>query len=186
MNEMQLIKTNLDGVYRIKAFYSEDNRGFFLKDYDKNFYINNGLESNIHECFESTSYKNVVRGIHFQLYNPQAKLVRVVNGSIFDVVVDLRPNSPTLGKWEGFYLSSEEADSIYVPKGFGHGFAVSSNIATVSYKCFGEYIKEYDSGIVWNDKVLGINWAIENPVISKRDAALMTFSEYYALSNTMY
>lgn len=171
-------KTKLKDVYLIDSFSIEDNRGYFTKDFEKGIFAQNNLDLNLYESFESFSWKNVIRGLHFQKSEPQAKLVRAVTGNIFDVIVDLRAGSETFGKWEGFYLTENNKKSLFIPKGFAHGFCVRSINAIVSYKCIGKYHKGTDSGILWNDKELLIDWGIENPVISERDLSLMTFKEF--------
>ncbi len=171
-------KTKFKGVYLIEAFSSEDSRGYFIKDFEKDLYLQNGLDINISESFESFSYQNVIRGLHFQTCNPQAKLVRAITGRILDVVVDLRYNSTTFGEWESFILSEENKTSIFIPKGFAHGFCVQSISSIVSYKCIGNYHKGSDGGIIWDDKDLSITWGIDNPIISERDKNLMSYKEF--------
>lgn len=177
--------TSMEGVYIINSFSTYDNRGYFVKDYEKEIFKQSGLNIDIFECFESLSWKNVIRGLHFQTSEPQAKLVRAVTGEIYDVIVDLRSSSKTFGKFEGFNLSSENNKSIFVPKGFAHGFCVRSESAIVSYKCVGKYHKGTDNGIVWDDKDLLIDWGIDNPTISDRDKSLMTFKNFIEKFNSL-
>ena len=171
-------KTDLEGLIIIHPFYVEDKRGYFLKSFEKDIYKSFGLNGAVFEDFESLSSKNVVRGLHLQTKNPQTKIVRAIKGEIMDVVVDLRPNSKTFGEWRSFILSDKNHDILWIPSGFAHGFKVISNKALVSYKCIGKYEKNYDTGIIWNDKTLMIDWNIDNPIISERDAGLFTFEEY--------
>jgi dTDP-4-dehydrorhamnose 3,5-epimerase len=171
-------KTNFKDVYLIDSFSTEDKRGYFVKDFEKDIFAENGLAIDFCESFESLSYKNVIRGLHFQTSQPQAKLVRAVTGSIFDVIIDLRAGSAAFGKWEGFYLTQDNKKSLFIPKGFAHGFCVLSDTALVSYKCVGKYHKGTDSGIVWNDKDIAIDWGIDIPIVSERDSSLMTFKEF--------
>lgn len=170
--------TKFEDVFLISSFSTEDNRGYFVKDFEKEIFAENGLDIDFYESFESFSRKNVIRGLHFQTSEPQAKLVRAVTGSILDVIVDLRAGSQTFGKWEGFHLNESNRKSLFIPKGFAHGFCVHSDTAIVSYKCVGRYHKGTDSGIVWNDKYLAIAWGIKNPIVSERDSSLMTFKEF--------
>jgi dTDP-4-dehydrorhamnose 3,5-epimerase len=170
--------TGMNGLKIIDTFVTDDTRGYFVKDFAKDIFLKNGLDIDFFECFETRSRKNVIRGLHFQLEEPQAKLVRAIMGSIFDVVVDLRADSPTFGQWAGFDLSDENKQSLYIPQGFAHGFCVRSEAAIVAYKCVGRYLPEADSGIIWNDPDLSISWGIDDPIISERDKALMTFSEF--------
>lgn len=178
MGTFAFTRTSLTGVCWIDNFCVEDSRGYFIKDYEKDIFLENGLELDFFESFESLSRKNVLRGLHFQINKPQAKLVRSITGEIYDVVVDLRSNSDTFGKWEGFYLSQENRKSLYIPKGCAHGFCTLSESAIVSYKCVGKYQQGTDSGIVWNDMDLAIDWPIENPIISERDSGLMSFKDF--------
>lgn len=171
------------GLKIIEPFFTEDNRGYFLKSYEKDIYRKLGIENELSEVFESYSHKDVIRGIHFQTKNPQIKIVRAVTGKILDVAVDLRKDSETFGKWFSVELSAENRLSLYIPKGFGHGFRVLSENAIVSYQCIGKYEKGSDTGIVWNDKTLAINWGIENPIVSERDNGLMRLAQYVKVLN---
>lgn len=165
----------IDAVKVIQPFYVEDNRGYFLKSFEKEVFESMGLDTSIYEDFESMSTKGVIRGMHFQTKNPQIKMVRAAIGTIFDVVVDLRKESPTFGTWMGIELSGDNHKSLWVPKGFAHGFQVLSDYALVNYKCVGKYEKGFDSGICFNDKELDIKWHNMNTIISERDKTLQTF-----------
>lgn len=178
MGTFSFEETYMKGVYLINSFSVEDNRGYFVKDFEKEIFTQNGLDIDLYESFESFSWKNVIRGLHFQTSEPQAKLVRAISGDIYDVIVDLRAGSETFGKWEGFNLTEKNKRSLFIPKGFAHGFCVNSDTAIVSYKCVGKYHAGTDSGIVWNDKDLSINWGIQDPIISERDSKLMTFKHF--------
>lgn len=178
MSAFSFEETRFKGVYLITSFSTEDNRGYFVKDFEKSIFEENGLDIDFYESFESFSWRNVIRGLHFQTSEPQAKLVRAVTGSIFDVIVDLRKGSETFGQWAGFYLSQGNRRSLFIPKGFAHGFCVHSDAAIVSYKCVGKYHKGSDSGIVWNDKDISIDWEIEKPIVSERDRSLLTFKGF--------
>lgn len=186
MGTFNFYKASMNGVFVIDSFSTDDSRGYFVKDYEKEIFAKNGLDIDIFESFESLSWKHVIRGLHFQTSEPQAKLVRAISGDVFDVIVDLRINSETFGKWEGFRLTEDNRKSIYIPKGFAHGFHVISNTAIVSYKCVGKYQKGSDRGIVWNDKDLLIDWGVENPIISERDSNLMTFKEFIKEFKALY
>ena len=170
--------TSIEGVKIIQPFYVEDNRGYFLKSFEKDVFHSFGLENEVYEDFESYSKKNVIRGMHFQTKSPQIKIVRAIKGIIQDVVVDIRRDSATYGKWESFELSEDNHYALWVPAGFAHGFRVISEDAIVSYKCIGKYLAGFDSGIKWNDAELNINWGIEEPIVSPRDKELMTFKEF--------
>jgi len=168
----------MEDVKIITPFYMEDDRGYFLKSFEKELFRSLGLQIDIYEDFESYSKKNVLRGLHFQICQPQKKLVRVIKGEIHDVIVDLRKNSKTFGKSMDIILSEDIHNMLWIPAGFAHGFEVLSTEAIMSYKCFGKYLKEYDSGIRWNDADLSIQWQTSKPILSEKDAALMSFQEF--------
>lgn len=168
----------IQGAKLISPLYVEDERGSFLKSFEKNIYKQWELDTDICETFETVSKQNVIRGLHFQTRSPQIKLVRTAYGTIRDIIVDLRKNSVTFGKYIDVILSDENHCSLWVPKGVAHGFEVLSEKSIVSYTCIGKYLKEYDTGIRWNDEDLNINWKTDNPVISMKDSNLMSFSEF--------
>lgn len=176
--EFWIEDANLSGAKIVTPFFVEDERGYFLKCYEKDVFQQFGLCADIFETFESYSAQSVIRGLHFQTKNPQAKLIRVIQGCIVDVIVDLRNRSENFGKWESFHLSDENKKLLWVPQGFAHGFCVKSKYSIVMYHCMGKYEKDYDSGIVWNDQELAISWGVSNPIVSVRDSNLMTFGEY--------
>lgn len=174
-------KLDLEGAYLIKSFVAYDERGYFIKDYSKEIFYENGIHHDLMEVFYTNSYKGVIRAIHFQRVNQQAKLVRCVSGKIFDVIVDLRKDSSTFGQWRGFYLSEENKDEIYIPKNFGHGYLVIEP-AIVSYKCAQKFYEEYDDGIIWNDPDIDIKWPLElvnnQIILSEKDTKLQIFNEF--------
>ena len=133
-----------------------------------------------HEAFVSVSQKNVIRGLHFQLNNPQAKLVCAVKGKVWDVIVDLRQNSPTYKQWLGVELSAENHMALYVPRGFAHGFLSLEDDSIMLYQCDGAYDKASDTGIIFNDPEIGIEWPVDTAatIHSSRDMNLMSFKEY--------
>lgn len=181
MQNFNFENTNFDNAKIIQPFLSEDNRGYFLKNFEKDIFKLNDIDFKVSEIFESKSIKGVLRGLHFQSSYPQSKLVRTVKGKIYDVIVDIRKDSSTYGKWQGFYLSDENRKMLYVPKGFAHGFLTLSEMAIITYACDGKYIPEYDDGIIWNDDVLKIVWPthlVENVVLSERDKSFKGFREY--------
>lgn len=172
MKDFTFEKLNIEGLFIVNPFYAEDGRGYFLKSYEKEIFRKAGIETDIFEDFESWSRKNVIRGLHFQTMKPQSKLVRAVYGEIFDVAVDIRRESPTFGQWRGVHLSGENHKALFIPGGFAHGFLVLSDTALVSYKCSGQYLKECDTGIPWNDPDIGVEWpleSLENVIVSERD-----------------
>jgi len=181
MSGFQFQELDLPGAYLISSFFSEDNRGSFVKSFEKDIYAKNGINFHCNEDFISHSTRNVIRGMHFQTTNPQAKLVGVISGKVFDVIVDLRKNSQTFGEWRGFYLSSENRSSLYIPRGFAHGFISLSDNSIVSYKCDGIYDKPSDTGIKFNDSDLGIEWPLQDTtqaIVSIRDRQLISFMEF--------
>lgn len=172
------------GGYIIKTSAFDDNRGCFVKSFEKEQFEANGAIFNVDEYFVSVSKKDVVRGMHFQLNEPQAKLVSVISGKIYDVIIDIRKGSPTLGQWRGFDLSSENHRSILVPAGFAHGFLSLADNSAVLYGCDGKYNKSFDSGIMYNDPDIGIDWRISDMtslIVGERDKHQMSFREYLAL-----
>jgi len=167
---MKVINTQISGVKIIEPKVFGDNRGFFLETYEKNRY-KEMLETDLDfvQDNHSRSQKNVLRGLHFQRSNPQGKLVRVVNGTVFDVAVDIRPDSPTFGCWEGVILSEENKKQFWIPPGLAHGFVVLSDIADFEYKCTDYYNPQYEACLIWNDKDVNIDWPIDNPLLSEKD-----------------
>lgn len=188
MQNFTFLKTPINGLTIVQPFYSEDQRGHFLKSFEKEVFANNGIAVDIFEDFETFSKNGVLRGLHFQTVDLQAKLVRVLVGEVFDVAVDLRASSDTYGKWHSEILSEKNRKSLFIPKGFAHGFLVLSDTAFVSYKCDGKYSQESDTGIVWNDNDLNIKWPlerIEKLHLSEKDRSLQTFSEFNVKSNIL-
>lgn len=179
-------KLEMEGAYIITPFYSEDNRGGFLKDYSKEIFLNNGIDYDLKEVFYTISKRGVIRAMHFQRIKQQAKLVRCVSGKVYDVIIDLRKDSPTFKKWQGFYLSGENKVELLVPEGFGHGYLVIED-SIVSYKCNEKFYGEYDSGIRYDDTDMGIIWPYEEiggkdkVINSVKDDNLQSFEEF--LSN---
>lgn len=171
---------DLQGAYLIDYFHVGDNRGGFSKTFEKGFFEAAGILFNLNETFYSVSMKNVIRGLHFQTHNPQAKLVSVVSGRVWDVIVDLRPQSETFLKWKACELSADNHLSFYVPRGFAHGFVSLEDGTVMLYQCDGQYDKETDTGIIYNDPDIGIEWPVEENVAihSSRDMQLKTVKEY--------
>lgn len=163
-------KTAIEGVYVIEPRVFGDNRGYFMETYNKNDFDNAGLVYSFVQDNQSKSKKGVLRGLHFQVNHPQAKLVRVISGEVFDVAVDLRKNSPTYGKWVGVLLSAENKKQFMIPRGFAHGFLVTSPEAEFVYKCDELYHPEDEGGIMWNDPAVGIEWPnVEEILLSEKD-----------------
>ena len=174
-------KTDIQDAYEIIPFNSNDVRGYFTKDYSEEIFKKQGVDYCLKEVFYAKNYKGVVRGLHFQREKPQAKLVRCISGSIYDVIVDLRVNAHTFMKWKGFYLTEENKREILVPVGCAHGYlALEESI--VSYKCTEKFYSEYDDGIFWRDKDVNIHWPLEKVegeiILSDKDKSLQSFSEF--------
>jgi dTDP-4-dehydrorhamnose 3,5-epimerase len=172
---------DLKGAYLIKPFVAVDDRGYFIKDYSKDVFEDNGIKHDLKEVFYTISKKGVIRAIHFQRVKEQAKLVRCVSGKIYDVIVDLRKDSPTFGEWRGFFLSDENKEQLFIPEHFGHGYLVIEP-SIVSYKCGEKFYGEYDDGIMWNDSAIGIEWPLElvsyEIILSDKDKELQSFAEF--------
>ncbi|MDE5715810.1 MAG: dTDP-4-dehydrorhamnose 3,5-epimerase [Anaeroplasmataceae bacterium] len=163
-------ETSIKDVYIIEPKKYGDERGYFMETYKESSFKEAGLDYVFVQDNQSKSKAGVLRGLHFQKNFPQAKLVRCIEGEVFDVCVDLRKNSPTYGKWEGVVLSAEKGNQFMIPKGFAHGFLVLSNTATFCYKCDELYHPEDEGGIMWNDKEIGIDWPkVEGILLSEKD-----------------
>lgn len=183
MQEFSISDACIDGIKIINPFIYEDERGVFVKDFDSTVFIENGLGDKFvfNEEFFSVSKKGVVRGLHFQVLNPQAKLVSCTRGKVCDVIVDLRKNSKSFGKYFMIELSEDNHKVVYIPKGFAHGFLSLEDNSVTSYKCIGEFSKSNDSNILWNDKDLDIKWPLEminEIILSDRDKKAMSFKEF--------
>lgn len=166
---MKIITTSIEGIFIIEPKTFKDKRGFFMETYNRNRYNESGINATFVQDNLSYSLKNTLRGLHFQIKHPQAKLIQVVSGEIFDVAVDLRPDSVTFGKWTGIHLSDENRRQVFIPEGFAHGFCVLSEFALFYYKCSDFYAPDDECGIIWSDSDIGIEWPVENPIISEKD-----------------
>lgn len=166
---MKIITTSIEGILIIEPKTFKDNRGFFMETYNQKRYNASGINPTFVQDNLSYSLKNTLRGLHFQIKHPQAKLIQVISGEIFDVAVDLRSGSATFGKWTGIHLSDENKRQMYIPKGFAHGFCVLSEFALFHYKCSDFYAPEDEGGLIWSDPDIGIEWPVENPIISEKD-----------------
>jgi dTDP-4-dehydrorhamnose 3,5-epimerase len=166
---MKVLECTLSGILVIEPETFLDDRGMFHESYEINRYKAIGVNEKFVQDNHSRSRKNVLRGLHFTKTKPQAQLLTVISGKIFDVVVDLRSNSTTFGKWFGIELSAEGLCQIYMPHGFAHGFCVISESANLHYKVSNRYDNSDEGGLRWNDPDLGITWPISTPVVSKKD-----------------
>ena len=176
-------ETEIQGLIEVTPFNADDVRGCFTKDYSKEMFEKNGIKHDLAEVFYTTSHKGVIRALHFQRVMQQPKLVRCIKGHVFDVVVDLRKNSPTFKKWLGFDLNDKNQREILVPAGCAHGYLVIEH-SVVSYKCAEKFYGEYDDGIMWNDPDINVQWPLElvggeeNVILAEKDKNLQTFAEF--------
>lgn len=174
---MKINKTNLPGVLHIEPKVFGDARGFFLETYNKERYMAAGFpDVDFIQDNHSRSSKGVLRGLHFQLNNPQGKLVQVATGSVFDVAVDIRAGSPTFGQWYGAILSEDNHHQMWIPPKFAHGFCVLSETADFCYKCTDYYHPEDEGGLLWNDSEVGIDWPLKEPLLSDKDKTSLKLS----------
>ncbi len=174
---MEFQRLSLPDVILVKPDVWPDDRGFFLETYHLEKYRQGGIGEPFVQDNHSYSSRGTLRGLHAQLRRPQGKLVRAVLGEIFDVAVDIRPDSPTFGKWVGEILSGENFRQLYIPPGFAHGFCVLSETAHVLYKCTELYDPKDEIGIAWNDPEIRIEWPVEEPLLSAKDLAAPKLAE---------
>jgi len=176
---MNVVETALPGVVVIEPTVFGDERGFFLETYQQQRYEEAlGRKLDFVQDNHSHSARGVLRGLHIQRTQPQAKLVRVVRGEVFDVAADVNPDSETFGQWVGITLSAAEKNQLFVPEGYVHGFQVLSEAADFEYKCIGYYAPEDESGVIWNDPDLNIDWPISEPTVSGKDSQLPSLADY--------
>ena len=176
--EIKIESEHLNGLVVLKPQVFEDERGFFLEAYRTDQFKELGLPTNFVQDNHSRSMKGVLRGLHFQWEPPMGKLMRVTYGSAFLVAVDIRKNSPSLGKWYGEVVSSENKKQIYAPAGFARGFCVLSDFAEIQYKCTGLYNNKAESGFLWNDSEIGIKWPVSDLTLSEKDKNAQSFSDW--------
>jgi dTDP-4-dehydrorhamnose 3,5-epimerase len=174
---VRVVPTDLAEVLVVEPDVHYDGRGFFLETYQAEKYRAGGIVATFVQDNQSRSVRGTVRGLHLQVGRPQAKLVRAIEGEICDVAVDVRRGSPTFGRWTAVRLSAGNFKQCYVPVGFAHGFAVLSPIAQVEYKCTDFYYPDAEVGIAWNDPALGIDWLVQDPLVSDRDRRHPVLSE---------
>lgn len=183
IQKFEFEQTKINGLIKVTPFNADDNRGCFTKDYSKEVFEANGINHDLIEVFYTTSYKGVIRALHFQREKQQPKLVRCIHGHVYDVVVDLRKDSPTFKQWLGFDLTGDGHEEILVPAGCAHGYIVLED-SIVSYKCSEKFYGEYDDGIMWNDPDLAVAWPLdriggeEKVILSDKDKELQSFKEF--------
>ncbi len=170
MGKIKVTRNEIEGLAVIEPTVFRDERGYFVETYNENDMKEAGLDLRFVQDNQSMSRKGVLRGLHFQKQYPQGKLVRVLEGRVFDVAVDLRANSPTFGRWFGVELSSENMKQFYIPEGFAHGFYVMSDVAVFAYKCTDFYHPGDEGGMKWDDPEIGIEWPLDGePLLSEKD-----------------
>ena len=174
---MKRIETELPGVCIIEPEVFQDSRGHFFESYHREKFAALGIETVFVQENQSLTRKGIIRGLHYQLNHPQAKLCRVIAGEVFDVTVDIRVGSETFGRWFGVTLSAANRRQIYIPHGFAHGFIVRSEFAEFIYKCDDFYHPEDECGVLWSDPQLAIAWGNANPQLASRDAAYLPLSQ---------
>ena len=183
IQKFEFHETMISGLIEVTPFNADDIRGCFTKDYSKEVFEQNGIHYDLAEIFYTTSHKGVIRALHFQRVKQQPKLVRCIYGHVYDVVVDLRKDSPSFKKWLGFDLIGEKHNEILVPAGCAHGYLVLEP-SIVSYKCSEKFYGEYDGGIKWNDPDINVKWrlekigGIENLILADKDKNLPTWAEF--------
>jgi dTDP-4-dehydrorhamnose 3,5-epimerase len=177
---MERLETRLDGLVLIAPDVRRDDRGFFLETFQARRYAEIGVDTSFVQDNHSRSTRGTLRGLHFQLGLGQAKLVSVARGAAFDVVVDIRPRSPTFGEWESFDLDDRRHLQLFIPRGFAHGFCVLADEVDFTYKVDSYYDPNLESGIAWNDPAIGIDWPVREPFTSNRDQRNPTLSEIAA------
>jgi dTDP-4-dehydrorhamnose 3,5-epimerase len=169
---MKVVATNIPDLLIIEPKVFGDDRGFFLESFNERTMLSLGIDAHFVQDNHSRSARNVLRGLHYQIDQPQGKLVRVVSGRVFDVAVDMRRLSPTFGNWVGVELSAENKRLFWIPRGFAHGFLVLSESADFLYKASDYYAPQSERSVLWNDPTIGIEWPLEgSPILSAKDAA---------------
>ena len=177
---MQFEKMKLPGVVLVEPKIFEDERGFFFESYHRRLFDDQKISADFVQDNHSRSKQGALRGMHYQIRQPQGKLVRVILGEIYDVAVDLRRSSPTFGQWEGFYLSAENKQQLYIPPGFAHGFYVVSKWTEVLYKATDYYAPQWERTLLWNDTQINISWPLlrgQQPLLSAKDATGIPFEK---------
>ena len=169
---MKILPSSLPEILIIEPSVFQDERGSFMETYQQRRYTEAGIESVFVQDNLSYSVRGTLRGLHYQVKHPQAKLIQVIEGTIFDVALDIRRGSPSFGQWTSVHLSAENKRQVFLPQGFAHGFCVLSDTAQVVYKCTDYYAAEDEGGVLWSDPTLAIAWPISKPLLSEKDSQL--------------
>lgn len=184
IQKFEFQETKIPGLMEVVPFNADDIRGYFTKDYSKEVFEANGIHHDLAEVFYTTSHKGVIRALHFQREKQQPKLVRCICGHVWDVVVDLRKDSPGFKQWLSFDLTGENRREILVPAGCAHGYLVLEEHSVVSYKCAEKFYGEFDDGILWDDPDIGVEWPLklvggrEKVILAEKDLKLQSFGEF--------
>ncbi len=184
--QINIEKTDIRDLLVVKHEVFQDKRGFFFEAYRKDLFEEQGLPGEFVQLNHSGSERNVIRGLHFQWDPPMSKLMRVVKGAAFLVAVDIRKGSPTLGKWFGINASAENKIALWAPAGFARGFCVTSDFAEIQYLCTGIYNRAGESGILWRDPEIGINWPVNDATLSEKDEKAQTLSAWLNREESNY
>jgi dTDP-4-dehydrorhamnose 3,5-epimerase len=184
--KIRIESTHLNGLVVLIPEVFEDERGFFMETFRADQFKEYGLPYEFVQDNHSRSAKGVLRGLHFQWDPPMAKLMRVTHGTAFLVAVDIREGSPTLGKWYGLEVSAQNKKQVFAPAGFARGFCVLSDFAEIEYKCTGIYNSKGESGIRWDDPDIGVEWPIQNPMLSTKDASAQSLSRWLQSPNSIH
>ena len=184
--QISVENTGIEDVKIVRPESFRDDRGFFMEVFREDQFLESSLPTKFVQLNHSGSVKNVVRGLHFQWQPPMGKLMRVPKGSAFLVAVDIRKNSPTIGKWVGIEASEENNIQVWAPAGFARGFCMVSDFAEIQYMCTGVYSNKCESGILWNDPEIGIKWPVENPILSEKDKKAQTLAEWLETEDSSY
>lgn len=174
---MKVSNSTISGVVVIEPRVFEDARGFFMETFNAKAFGEAGLPESFVQDNHSSSARDTLRGLHYQIEHPQGKLVRCVRGEIFDVAVDMRQGSPTLGRWFGLVLSEANRKQIYLPVGMAHGFYAISEMAEITYKCTDLYYPQHERTLLWSDPTIGVQWPGQNPLLSEKDKKGLLFAD---------
>jgi dTDP-4-dehydrorhamnose 3,5-epimerase len=166
---MKVIETDLAGVLVVEPQVFGDARGFFYESYNREKFLQAGIDASFVQSNVSRSSKGVLRGLHYQWPHPQGKLVSVLEGEVYDVAVDIRRGSPTFGQWVGAMLTADNKRHFWIPEGFAHGFCVVSDVATFTYQCTALYNPQADASFRWDDPRIGVDWPVSTPLLSEKD-----------------
>jgi dTDP-4-dehydrorhamnose 3,5-epimerase len=183
---VKVLETELPGVLVIEPQVISDSRGFFMETFQQRRYTQTGIMGSFVQDNVSCSRRGVLRGLHFQHPQTQGKLAYVLRGEVFDVALDVRLGSPTFGKWFATHLSAENKRQLWLPAGFAHGFCVTSDVAMFCYKCTDYYDRDAEGTVLWNDQALGIDWPVEHPQLSAKDAKACPLSKIDATKLPSY